>query len=181
MNGELIISCEEIGLFGEVCIRVSIPGRGKTESRVLKVGQAFEYEEKYFYKVTLLAIKKKDNDNSIIVLVSKQKLQETPELKENVIEESEPSRKRIFQELIKKYCPNLPACKFKYYDYYLDIKEKGFFKGSTIFKVRGACFSYAWNDITIEVYRPLYFDDMIKVAHEYIQLTGKKAYVKRCF
>lgn len=185
MNGELIISCDEIGLFGVVDIRVSIPGRGKTKSNVLKVGESMEYEEKHFYKVTLLTINKKDNDindNSITVLVSKQKLQEAPELQENIIRESETSRKRIFQELINKHCTNLSACKFKYYEHYLDVKEKGFFKGNIIFKVwGGSLFSYKWNDISIEVYRSLYFDDLIKVAREYSQLTGKKTSVERCF
>lgn len=189
MNGELIISCDEIGLFGTVDIRISIRERGKIESKVLRVGEAFEYEEKHFYKVTLLTINKKDNDNSINVLVSKQKLQEAPELQENIIRESETSRKRIFQELIDKHCTNLPTCKFKYYEHYLDVKEKGFFKSNTIFKVidtsymttRPTLFSYGWDDIWIEVYKSQYFDDLIKGAHEYTQLTGKKASVERCF
>ena len=198
MNGELIISCVEIGVFGEVNIRVSIPGRGKTESKVLKVGQAFEHEEKYFYKVTLLTINKKDNDNSIIVLVSKQKLQETPELKENIIQESETSRKRIFQELINKHCQNLPKCEFKYEYDFLEIIEKRFFKSNLIFFVsiiKGplpiecvkigrfyeGLFLDVWNSISIRVYKPEYFDNMIKVAHEYSQITGKKANVVKNF
>lgn len=49
----------------------------------------------------------------------------------------------------------------------------------------GICFknekAWIWKDIIIEVYRPLYFDDVVKVAYEYIQLTEKKASVERCF
>lgn len=51
-----------------------------------------------------------------------------------------------------------------------------------VFKVGGGdLFSYGWDDIWIEVYKSQYFDDLIKGAHEYIQLTGKKASVERCF
>jgi len=200
MNGELIISCSELS-FSErsykrdgVGIHISVPGKGKTKYDGLCVGQSIEYQEKHFYKVTLLTINK--DKHSIDVLVSKQKLPESPELQENIIQESETSRKRIFQELINKHCTNLSASKYKYYEHYLDVKERGFFK-STIFTVIGkntrefdvyhnyrikpTLFRYEWDNICIKVYSSLYFDDLTKVAREYSQLTGKKAFVEKCF
>ncbi|MCR4322323.1 MAG: hypothetical protein NUV74_18580 [Candidatus Brocadiaceae bacterium] len=112
---------------------------------------------------------------------------------ENIIEESETSRKRIFQEILAKHCKNLVKCKYEFYMHggvygrcRLIIKEKGFFIGKIITEITSASkydrlFSSEWNHITICVYNPLYFDNMIEVAKEYSQITGKKASVVRSF
>lgn len=192
-TGEILISCDQeiYSHDHSVLIRVSSSGKGKTISQYLSVGEAVEYQgvDEYFYKITLLTIK----SGVINVLVNKSKLsfehtQNLPESPAPTIQESETSRKRIFQELVAKHCPNLPKCKYEYGHSFLYIKEKRVFKSNTIFYVSiirerhdEGLFTREWNDIEIIVYNPIYLDNMIKVAREYLQLTCKNATVVRSF